>query len=236
MVKHTLLDFTRGLKTQKEIEIVQKHPDIFSEATIHTNVTKRSEMLERFKLAAKKVFKLKDKLISLTKALSTPVHHHLIHKDPEQWIHEHSENCHHDDPEPAKVDIGDIAMMSLNMKKSKPTSDENTSNPLTITTSKTIEYHDTFTVHDDGDSSSEIEDELAEMVAPKLDRHRSLVIMGDSNLEQIKEILSSDKLNLGMTLLKRLQKYKLISSTISHDGNLVVGIFPKIEGRIRQTG
>lgn len=135
------------------------------------------------------------------------------------------------------MDLGDVAFMSMKLKKAQESNvDSQVKTEGENIPEANFTDHDTFEVPEENDSSYDIEEELTKLVLPQLNKGRSVVKMGDGNLELVKDILSSDKMGLGMTLLKRLRKYKLISSTINHEGTIVVGISPKVEGRIKQTG
>ena len=81
-------------------------------------------------------------------------------------------------------------------------------------------------------SKGESDDEMPDLPVFGKVKSRSVVKLSTDNIEEVKSVLSSGDVSLGVTLIKRLRKYNLISSTINHDGNIIVGISPKLEGRI----
>ena len=86
--------------------------------------------------------------------------------------------------------------------------------------------------HSQAESDTVFEDEMPSLMG-QFGSKRSVTKMNDENLDDIKSFLSRGELSLGITLLKRLRKYRLISSTVHHDGKIIVGISPRIEGRIK---
>lgn len=265
------------METQKEVEIVKKFPDIFNDKVLLENATKKRQIQDRFREIAKKVFmkpkETRDDSMAQPKLVgnhSTPVHHHLIHKCPEQWLHEHlghaghhpnQVNQHSDEHEHKdKVSFGDFALMALKDKKTKadgrhshdnsgPTRLEDISEVSELKAEESKEVDADQLKKDNLNDSREVnlpksdansacesdtvfeEDELP--VLKNLAPRRSLVKMDDQNVDAIKSFLERGELSLGITLLKRLRKYKLISSTVHHDGKIIVGISPRNEGRIK---
>lgn len=239
-------DFAKGIETQKEIEIVKKHKDIFTEELLMFNAEKRAESISKFRMAARKIMNVRDKFMNLKANQSTPVHQHLIHHDPELWIHHHSQDCttEHRNSGLGFSDVVDLAhKMSENKEKfiddlkskmnpeAGPLTEKQGETEDALNNSREVHLH-----QDENECADQFSDELDDLETPHLLKHRSVVKMDVNNIEEISEMLASDKINIGMTLLKRLRKYRLISSIINHEGKLVVGIAPRSEGRIIQLG
>lgn len=242
---------------------------------------------------AKKVFiapKNEYPNLKLQPAVSTPVHHHLLHHCPEQWVHHHEPHADHHghglhellhlkphDPADPHYSVSDVAMMALDFKHqslhpdhvhhhAQPTmepiaeidepvtkpSDPETGiitkiEPTTSTTTADHAKHENLNdsrevnlpaseTHSKAGSDTAFEDDplgSISHVVSQLAVKRSLVKMNDDNFDEVKALLGKGEMNLGITLLKRLRKYGLISSTVNHDGRIVVGISPRTEGRIK---
>lgn len=301
------------METQKEVEIVKKFPDIFSDKILLENANKKREIQDRFRAIAKKVFMKPHEnefpFLKLEPTVSTPVHHHLVHRCPEQWIHHHEHEHHHEHhnhhlhhatlqghhgaPTDPQYSVADLAMMAMKFKHNqdggqvvhhtdlpmdqisekddevsvKPSEDNRDAapkpeeniiaggsneqqaskpsqttegKPATMTEEKeNDDLNNSREVnlpksdsHSQAGSDTAFEDDPATLIG-QLSSKRSHVKMNENNLEEIKSMLGRGVMSLGITLLKRLRKYKLISSTIEHDGKIIVGISPRVVGRVK---
>lgn len=262
---------------------MKKFPDIFTDRILIENATKKRQVQDRFKELAKKVFiKPTNQYpeLKLEPTVSTPVHHHLFHKCPEQWTHNHQHyenhlghHLHHATyevrvkskaPKETHASIADVAMMAMKFDHNKEAAhphhdtepplekieetDESvkpseTTEETENTTNKKDDLNDSREVnlpksgsHSQAGSDTAFEDEPEDHVSQlvgQFPQKRSVVKMNDENFDEIKTLLNRGEMSLGITLLKRLRKYKLISSTINHDGRIIVGISPRVEGRIK---
>lgn len=176
---------------------------------------------------------------------STPIHHHLISKCPEQWLHHHehfekfsdessvlAEKHHHGIPHHTSspvlhqtlVQEGALADdMHIAKHKSEVEEEDEQGD------SQEVNFHNSGHI---SRVESDVHFEDDESVSLKLSKHRSVVKMDEDNLDEIASLFGRGELSLGATLLKRLRKYKLITSTVNYDGRILVGISPRVTGRI----
>lgn len=247
---------------------MKKFPDIFNDKVLVENATKKRVVQDRFRELAKKVFSKPHKELFAQPILephqSMPVHHHLIHTCPEQWMHEHDAHHKHlsmsDPHHPSLVHVAAMALhkhekpghvhaqhfpklneikemeenakdselkgLDTQVKQVESVEKEDLNNSREVNLPKSGE-------HSRAESDTAFEDD-APLVTEQLTNRRSVIKMTDENFDDVKSFLSRGEVSLGITLLKRLRKYRLIASTIEHDGKIVVGVAPRIEGRIKK--
>ena len=216
---------------------MKKHPDIFSDRALLESANKKREIQDRFRDLASKVFsKPKHAAAAGDANHSTPVHGHLANKYPAQWTHEHPDYHQHFSGMVAPtVDAENIETPPLAKFPSMPpmhyvqAAQEKAKVSLAGESQLNLMSEDSV---ENTKNSQDLHASSEPFMLHQLGKKRSVLKMNADNLHDVSNLLSRGEVSLGITLLKRLRKYKLITSTVHHDGRVIVGISPRVDGRI----
>jgi 5'-nucleotidase len=221
------LDFTKGLQTQKEIELYQKHPDLLPVEKLVQMTSKKRKNLDLIIEQSKISMAPWSKKSSGAQVSKEGILEQIAHQVSKigNKISEDKSKSTPSDPDRNTLGVKqseDHRRNSIEAKSGELQADGNSSTKVAAADLSS------------GNSSQIGSFEEIPVLLPLRKTHSSISKLNEDNFASIRNFLEGHDVDLGVTLLKRLRKYNLISSTVRHNGEIIVGISPRIENRITQ--
>ena len=204
------LDLTSKESTKHELDLVKKHPELFDFDLITvSSLKKRSSVDQRLE-------HLRSSHLSVQSKAS----------EPDSQNKEENSGGEALSLSQKKVSGSSGSFLKASLGSEKPGSLQKVDEEKEVLSGRA----DSNVSSDSNPASME---DLPDLPQLKIEKTRSVIKLHHENLDSVtKALISGESIQLGGTLLKRLRKYRLVTSIVYHEGKALVGIAPIVEGRI----